>query len=149
MSYDLAVFSLDAAPRDREAFLAWYAEKTRWADDVDYSDSGLLVPELEAFFNHMRGRFPPKDGPFAFGLDLEGPEFDPAYMTEYRGEESFLVLRLNPDIAEVAHQTVRELAVNEGLGFFDASAADGELLFPVPEPARQPGLFKKLFGKKP
>ena len=31
MSYDLAVFDMEAVPRERAQFLAWYDTQTEWA----------------------------------------------------------------------------------------------------------------------
>lgn len=48
MSYDLAVFDLATAPKDRTAFIEWYDEITEWEEDRDYSEVTDTSPALIA-----------------------------------------------------------------------------------------------------
>jgi hypothetical protein len=65
MSYDLMVFDPASAPRDREAFLNWYAAQTEWTEDHSYDDPRVATPALAGFFAHIVQVFPPMNGPFA------------------------------------------------------------------------------------
>ena len=142
MSYDLAVFVPETAPRGRAEFMAWYREKTRWAEGLDYNDPGNLDPGLEAYFHHLREGFPPMNGPFA------GEETDDPRVTDYCCAHDLLYMSFSHGVAEDAHEAVRSLAIGEGVGFFDVSADDGEILFPEPTPVKPPGLLSRLFRKR-
>ena len=62
MSPDLIAFDLDAAPTDREDFMAWYLDAAR---RVGSPDRALMTPELARFYDALRATFPPMSGPDA------------------------------------------------------------------------------------
>ncbi|SFF44084.1 hypothetical protein SAMN04487969_13937 [Paenibacillus algorifonticola] len=53
MSYDLMVFEPVKAPVNKEEFMIWYGEQTKWSEEHDYSDitvsSDSLPTSFEAF----------------------------------------------------------------------------------------------------
>src|SRR4051794_30836036 len=57
MSYDLAVFDVDVAPRGADAFLRWFEEQTAWNGDR-YGDPGVASPPLRAWLAEMTREFP-------------------------------------------------------------------------------------------
>jgi hypothetical protein len=57
MSYDLMVFRPEAAPKPREAFIIWFHEQTKWADDCNYNDISNTSSELNSWFMEMIGFF--------------------------------------------------------------------------------------------
>lgn len=141
MSYDLAVFVPEIAPRERVDFMAWYREKIRWAEDLDYDDPGNLDPSLEAYFHHLREGFPPMNGPFA-SEDLEDQR-----VTDFCCAHDLLYMGFSWKVAEEAHEAVRSLAIGEGVGFFDVSADNGEILFPDLKQPKPKGLLARLLRR--
>mgnify|MGYP003575994639 CR=1 FL=1 len=69
MSYDLMVFDPDAAPKDRESFMAWYDKQTEWPEDHGYNDPMVSAPSLQAWFREMTQFFPAMNGPHAVDSD--------------------------------------------------------------------------------
>jgi hypothetical protein len=66
MSYDIAVFDPQVAPREREAFLGWYYDQTDWRPDIDYNSPEMARSEgLRLWLKAMFTDFPPMNGPFA------------------------------------------------------------------------------------
>jgi hypothetical protein len=59
------VFEPTAAPRDRQAFLEWYLEQTRWSEDHAYDDPKVCSPALQRWFADVAQVFPPMNGPLA------------------------------------------------------------------------------------
>ncbi len=152
MSFDLAVFSPDAAPRDREAFMTWYHEQMKWAGPKDYGDPSSLNPDLLSFFTAMVEEFPAMNGPLAKRVpDDEDPV---PRTTDYCGADAFLYMAFAWSVAEDAYEFVRETARATGVGFFDASDDEAEPEFPL-EPelteATQPkkrGFLRRLLGRQ-
>ena len=63
MSYDLMVFEPTAAPRERDAFLAWYRTQTSWSEPHGYNDPKVTSPRLSAWFEEMILTYAPMNGP--------------------------------------------------------------------------------------
>jgi len=119
MSFDLAVFSPADAPREKEAFLAWYEERCEWASPKDYNDPASLNPDLRAFYMAMVQEFPAMNGPLAPHVpDDEDPV---PRTTDYCGADGFLYMSFAWSVAEDAFDFVCKTARDAGVGFFDAS----------------------------
>jgi len=123
MSYDLMVFEVTAAPKDRKEFMEWYAQQSEWSEDHSYQDHAVATESLQAWFKEMAELFPPMNGPLASDDD------DPK-LTDYCIGQHVIYSAFAWSVAEEAYPTVRELAVKHSVGFFDASAENGEILFP-------------------
>ena len=50
MSYDLGVFEVSVAPKDRAQFLEWYDEQTEWDDPRGCYDPAICSAALRAWF---------------------------------------------------------------------------------------------------
>jgi hypothetical protein len=124
MSYDLMVFDPNAAPREREEFLAWYGVQTEWAEDHSYDDPKVTSPSLTNWFAEMIEVFPPLNGPFA-SIDYDNPK-----VTDYSIGRSVIYAAFGWSQAELAFEAVDRLAAKHGVGFFDVSGEDGEIRFP-------------------
>ena len=124
MSYDLLVFDPDAAPRDRESFMAWYDRQTEWSENHGYNDPSVSTPSLQGWFREMIQIFPPMNGPLAVASDA-------SEVTDYSIGQTVIYSAFAWSVAETAYRTMRELAVKHRVGFFDVSSDDGEILFPV------------------
>ncbi|GAA5526094.1 hypothetical protein Maes01_02688 [Microbulbifer aestuariivivens] len=127
MSYDLMVFEPSVAPRQRKAFMEWFAEQTRWAEGHSYRDHAVSSEALQAWFKEMIAYFPPMNGPLASG------DVDNERVTDHCVGKSVIYSAFSWSVAEEAFPVMRELAIKHRVGFFDVSAEDGEILFPDEE----------------
>ncbi|WP_369935003.1 hypothetical protein [Xanthomonas tesorieronis] len=126
MSYDLAVFDMDAAPRERAPFLAWYDTQTEWNEEHAYDDPAVSSAPLRAWFLDIIAAFPPMNGPLAAD-DNDG---EPGRVTDYSVGRSLIYAAFAWPQAQDAHATVFGLAAKHGVGFFDASSELGEVWWP-------------------
>ena len=53
MSYDVMVFDPKAPPHDRDGFMRWYDQQTRWSEGHSYDDPNVTTAELREWFNEM------------------------------------------------------------------------------------------------
>ncbi len=123
MSYDLMVFDPTVAPRDREAFMAWYDVQTAWSEDHTYDDPSVTAVSLQSWFHEMRGQFPAMNGPHR-------SDSEDAHVSDYCIGRSVIYGAFAWSLAEEAYDRMKSLAVKHGVGFFDVSADDGDILFP-------------------
>lgn len=119
MSYDLVVFSPDAAPAKRPAFLDWYEAQTDWPEDHDYDDPAVATPALQAFYADLTATFPPS------------PDEATDAGTEYTIGSTLIYMTFNDwDKIDEAHGAVSALAARHELGFFDVSSDLAEAWLP-------------------
>ncbi|MGM9486689.1 hypothetical protein [Ideonella sp. YS5] len=130
MSYDLAVFDPRAELRRREAFEDWYDERTEWEDELDYNDPANASPALQDWFDEMRQLFTPLNGPFAASDAGEGPLDKVA---DYGIGPDIIYVAFSWSCAEEAYEHCKRLAEKHGVGFLDASGAEGAAWFPSAE----------------
>jgi len=130
VSYDLMVFEPTAAPREREAFLVWYREQTRWSEDHGYDDPKVCSPALQRWFADIALTFPPMNGPLA-SHDCDDPR-----TTDHCCGRTVIYSAFAGSVATAAFEKAKELAAKHEVGFFAASEPDGEILFPL-EPTRE------------
>ena len=126
MSYDLMVFAVEAAPRERAAFLEWYGEQSEWGEDHSYDDPEVSSPALRAWFMEMIKSYPPMNGPFASD---ELPE-DESSVTDYSVGRFVIYAAFAWSEAQRAYQTVFGLAGKHGVGFFNAGSDLAEVWLP-------------------
>lgn len=125
MSFDLMVFELSAAPKTRAEFIDWYERQAELSKAHGDDDPSVASPALQRWFAEMIQYFPPLDGPFATDEGLENPA-----LTEYRIGREFIYSEFRSSMANAARAKMRELAIKHGVGFFNASDDDGEILVP-------------------
>lgn len=118
------VFEPSAAPHERAAFMAWYAEQAEWSEGHSYDDPAVASPALQRWFAEMIQHFPPLNGPFS-SPDAEGPE-----VTDHCIGQHVIYSAFSWSLADQAHARMRELAIKHGVGFFHASDDPGEILIP-------------------
>lgn len=123
MSYDLMVFKADAAPATRADFMAWYEQQTQWTEDHSYDDPAVTSNALRAWFMDMINSFPALNGPFA--TDAEHDR-----VTDYCIGKEVIYVAFSWSVAELAYEEMKRKAETHHVGFFDASATDGDILFP-------------------
>lgn len=130
MSYDLAVFDVEAAPKTRDDFLAWYDRKTEWNEPIDYNDPGNLSPSLRKFFNGMIELFPPLNGPLRYEPKSDLEE-DPDEITDYCMSNDLIYMGFRWSVVDAAFAKVKEAAQLCGVGFFNVSSEEGEIVLPT------------------
>ena len=124
MSYDLMVFEPSVAPQDRDAFMKWYGEQTEWSESHSYEDPAVASPALQRWFAEMIQSYPPLNGPLASD-DVDDPR-----VTDHCIGRNVIYSAFAWSCAEDAFTTMKSLAAKHGVGFFDVSSSDGEILFP-------------------
>lgn len=126
MSYDLMVFDVDAAPRERAQFLAWYEIQTEWGEPHDYHDPAVTSASLRAWFLDIAAVFAPMNGPLA------ADDVDEADMraTDYSIGRTVIYAAFAWSQAQDAYETAFALAGRHGVGFFHASSELGEAWWP-------------------
>jgi hypothetical protein len=127
LSYDLAVFEPRPELRYREAFESWYDATEEYGEDGSNNDPAQATAPLQAWFHEMREHFVPLNGPFALD-DLNDPRQDKA--ADYNFGPDLIYVTFSWGQAEEAYGKCLELAAKHGVGFLDASGADGAAWFP-------------------
>jgi hypothetical protein len=124
MSYDLMVFRKEAAPKTRTDFMKWYEDQTEWTEEHSYDDPANTSPELRNWFMEMIQTFPAMNGPFASEDD------DNLNVSDYSIGKDVIYVAFAWSLAEQAYNKMVELAEKHGVGFFDVSSDNGDILFP-------------------
>jgi hypothetical protein len=126
MSYDLMVFKGEAAPKVRKDFMEWFAIQAEWSEGHSYDDPANTSPELRNWFMEMIKTFPAMNGPFANNDDDD----DDYLISDYCIGRDVIYVAFAWSVAEQAYDKMVELAKKHGVGFFDVSNDDGDILFP-------------------
>lgn len=140
MSYDLMVFRKEAAPKTRTDFMKWYEEQTEWTEEHSYDDPANTSTELRNWFMEMIQTFPAMNGPFA-SEDDENPK-----VSDYSVGKDVIYVAFAWSLAEQAFNKMLELAEKHGVGFFDVSSDNGDLL--LPENGKFESIDKSLNNSK-
>jgi hypothetical protein len=127
MSYDLMVFRKEHTPNTRKEFLNWYREQTKWGEDHSYDDPAITSPELRSWFLEMIQTFPAMNGPYAIHNDDDD---DNDHITGYSIAKGCIYTDFRWSVAEEAYNTSLKLAKKHGVGFYDVSSDEGDILFP-------------------
>jgi len=123
MSYDLMVFESAVPPKGRAAFMEWFQTQTKWNEAHNYRDHAVTTEPLKAWFMDIIKQYPPMNGPLASN------DVDDYMVTDYSIGQHIIYCSFSWDAAESANEMVRNLAMKHGVGFFDVSANQGEILF--------------------
>lgn len=126
MSYDLMVFERTKAPQKRKEFLVWYDKETEWSEEHGYDDSAVTSPALRNWYEEMIKTFPNMDSPDAEVEDDDGE----AHLTEYSIGHNVIYAAFAWSVAEEAYEKVKALAQKHGVGFYDVSNDDGDIILP-------------------
>lgn len=154
MSYDLMVFDPKVAPREHGEFMAWYRDLTQWKEDRDYNSPKGMTGNLTNFFDALRQEFPPMNSPHAYDFDapakplfkpkkstfwekLSGSrktkennpqDFNEALVTDYSLATSAIYMAFAWSVCDQAYNRVFNVALSTGVGFFNVSGNDSEIL---------------------
>ena len=126
MSYDLAVFAPEAAPKTRVDFLAWFEQQTTWQEPHGYDDPVVSVPALRDWFLDMITGFPAMNGPYA----PKGVSEDDLRLTDYSIGKSLIYVAFAWSKAETAFDTMFRLAEKHRVGFYNVSSSIGDVWLP-------------------
>lgn len=130
MSYDLMVFDKKRTPANKQAFMVWYEEFTKWEDAVDYNETVHTSTALKAWYADMIKIFPPMNGPLA-PTDEEldaNPELEDK-LSDYCIGTDGIYISFAWSEADLAYETVVSLAQKHDVCFFDVSG-NGTILLP-------------------
>src|ERR1700722_18292966 len=105
MSYDLMVFKVEDAPKDRNDFIDWYRIQTSWQETHGYNDPANTAPELRNWFMEMVKSFPAMNGPFA-NNDIEKS----STQADYTIGKHMIYITFSWSLAESAYRLTRSLA---------------------------------------
>ena len=129
MSYDVFVFDPSIAPAERREFMAWYDDVVQWNGPHDYSDPARLGQNLRAFYDALRTRFPPMNGPHADVLSWEDPEQE-RRLAEYSMTSAAIYIAFAPSVTGEARAAVLEAAGRCGVGVLMVSDVEGRIVRP-------------------
>jgi hypothetical protein len=121
------VFEANTAPASHVQFMDWYEQQTQWAEGHSYDDPAVSTVKLRAWFMEIIKSFPPLNGPLSQD-DL--PE-DEASATDYSVGKSAIYCAFAWPKAELAYETVFELAQKHSVGFFNVSSGNEEVWLPL------------------
>ena len=125
MSYDLMVFEASAAPTERQKFLEWYRQQTKWSEGHSYNDPDVSTPSLQAYFHGIIDIFPAMNGKY------RSNDYDDPMVTDHCVGKYVIYSAFSWSCAEEAYRVVRQLAEKHRIGFFDVSAENGDIILPV------------------
>ena len=154
MSYDLLVFNPDVAPRDRDAFMLWYRELVKWGEQRDYSQISGASGNLPDFYERISCHYKPMNGPNAYvfkaapapsptrslwakiigSTQVAQPHqahWNEELLTDYSIAEHAIYMSFSWSINAEAYSSVVSDAIATGVGFFDVSAQNGDILHDV------------------
>ncbi|AII52638.1 hypothetical protein [Hymenobacter sp. APR13] len=123
MSYDLMIFSSEAAPKTRADFMLWYARQTAWTEGHSYQNPTITTPGLRSWYLDMMQTFPDMNGPEA--TDDHTSEYE----TDYTIGRAVIYAAFSWRLAEEANTTARQLAQKHQVGLYDPSF-NGPILVP-------------------
>lgn len=126
MSYDLMVFERTKAPQKRKEFLVWYDKETEWSEEHGYDDPAVTSPALRNWYEEMIKTFRAMDSPDA---EVEDDDAE-AHLTEYSIGHNVIYAAFAWSVAEEAYEKVKALAQKHGVGFYDVSNDDGDIILP-------------------
>ena len=129
MSYDLMVFERTKAPQKRKEFLVWYDKETEWSEEHGYDDPAVTSPALRNWYEEMIKTFPNMNGPDAPDDELDDEDAE-AHLTDYSIGHHVIYAAFSWSVADEAYEKMKELAHKHGVGFYDVSGDDGDIVLP-------------------
>ena len=115
------VFAKEAAPRTRADFLEWFDRQMEGEDEGEITSDS---PAMQAWQQEMLAVFPDMN-------DLDDDELEKGKWGEYSTTTAGIYVSFASSQEELAYKTVKALAAKHGVGFFNVSADDGEIIIPA------------------
>lgn len=129
MSYDLMVFETTKAPNTKKEFMEWYFKQTEWSEEHDYASVSVTSEALKNWFMEMKETFPPMNGEYA-PSDDEIDEETENCLTDYSIGRDVIYASFAWSVSEKAYELMRNLAQKHGVGFFDVSSDNADIILP-------------------
>ena len=126
MSYDLMVFERTKAPQKRKEFLVWYDKETEWSEEHGYDAPAVTSSALREWYEEMIKTFPNMD---ASDVEVEDDDAE-ANLTDNSIGHNVLYAPYAWSVAEEAYEKMKALAQKYGVGFYDVSSDDGDIILP-------------------
>ena len=131
MSYDLMVFEKTKTPATKQEFMAWYEKQVEWGEEHDYDTVRVTSVALQNWFMEMKETFPPMNGEYAPDPKLlDTDENLERHMADYSIGQDMIYAAFAWSVADEAYERMRCLAKKHGVGFFDVSAENGDIILP-------------------
>ena len=131
MSYDLMVFEKTKTPATKQEFMAWYEKQVEWGEEHDYDTIRVTSVALQNWFMEMKETFPPMNGEYAPAPKLlDADENLERHMADYSIGRDMIYAAFAWSVADEAYERMRCLAKKHGVGFFDVSAENGDIILP-------------------
>ena len=105
--------------------MKWYQDQTKWTEEHNYDDPAITSTELRNWFMEIIQTFPAMNGPFACNNE------DNPNISDYCVGKDLIYVAFAWSLAEKAYNKTLELAEKHGVGFFDVSRDNGDILFPA------------------
>ncbi|QUL55311.1 hypothetical protein KDC22_01635 [Paenibacillus tritici] len=129
MSYDLIIFEPSSAPRDKKEFMAWFEQQVQWSEDHEYNNPLVCSEPLQRMYSKLSEHFPNMNVDEEVFEAMEEAGTDNR-LTDYSLGTDVIYAAFAYSVAEEAYTTMRSLAVEYKVGFFNVSSDDGEIIFP-------------------
>ena len=109
----------------------WFEKQVEWGEDHDYASIHVSSPALQNWFMEMKETFPPMNGEYAPDPELlDEDENLESHTVDYCIGRDVIYAAFAWSAAEEAYELMRELAEKHGVGFFNVSADNGEIILP-------------------
>ena len=118
------VFDLESAPNSRIEFMDWYDNQTEWTENHSHDDPKNTTGPLQSWFSEMIEFFPAMNGPYAY------EDYDHPNLADFNIGHHIIYITFSWSSVETAYTKTRELAIKHGVGFFDVSGSNNEILVP-------------------
>ncbi|NQX46821.1 hypothetical protein HQN87_15895 [Paenibacillus tritici] len=129
MSYDLMIFEPSSAPRDKKEFMAWFEQQVQWSEDHEYNNPLVCSEPLQRLYSKLSEYFPNMNVDEEVFEAMEEAGTDNR-LTDYSLGTDVIYAAFAYSVAGEAYTTMRSLAVEHKVGFFNVSSDDGEIIFP-------------------
>ncbi len=129
MSYDLMVFEKTKAPTTKKDFMEWYEKQVEWGEEHDYQTISVSSPALQNWFMEMKEIFPPMNGEYAPNLNSIDEDLE-QHTVDYSIGYDVIYAAFSWTVADEAYELMRSLAQKHGVGFFDVSSDEGDIILP-------------------
>ena len=120
------VFERTKAPQKRKEFLVWYDKETEWSEEHGYNDPAVTSSALREWYEEMIKTFPNMD---ASDVEVEDDDTE-AHLTDYSIGHNVIYAAFAWSVAEEAYEKMKALAQKHGVGFYDVSSDDGDIILP-------------------
>lgn len=120
------VFDTEDAPRSEEAFLAWYEARMDAAEEGDYMNPATTTQRLRGWYEEMCKNWPSMNDPEL----MDDIEQSGDRLTGYTFGTDLIYCDFRWSIAEEAYKAALDLAEKHKVGFFNASGAGFQVVFP-------------------